>query len=510
MNAPSQARSTAAPPPTRAAASAGWPRLALALTVLASAVVRVVLVRNGGQFFWLDESFRFHPCLQIVDALHYPNHTWTEIADVIARQHLHTGFLLVGTPVTAIAKRLTLTFQLASVERTAAMLLSGASVACIALVYAIARRVEATRWEGWTAAFLMAATNCIFYYSRHLLPYDSALALGLLALWWGLHPRWSLPRSFLLGVMGGTAYLIYFGYLTLVLAVMAICLLRQLRSRWVVAHALAIGVGFLVLPLAMHAFTLVHSAGGVPFLNDLLALMQLANQGGYEEGWLVPWAYLWLSEHGLLLVWMAGAVGVVALAWRGGVASRRRGMLWLALVGLIYAQLALNSTVLHKSVVLGRFARQLVPFLCLATAAAVRDLADRRPLSRVAWAAATAAIVLQAAVNFSVPLRQWFVPEMEQQVAESYGTASLTRDMSVLGPEWDQRIDRSARFVLLNTVTFPYPAKAIAPPIAGRVVLRHEHPLQFIPYQYEVYDAAGRHVLQSADLSMRLIDTAER
>ncbi len=87
---------------------------------------------------------------------------------------------------------------------------------------------------------------------------------------------------------------------------------------------------------------------------------------------------------------------------------------------------------------------------------------------------------------------------------------TLTRDISVLGPEWDRPVDRSARFVLLNTVTFPYPAKAVAPPIAGRVVLRHDHPLQFLPYQYEVYDAAGRAVLQSADLSMRLIDTAER
>ena len=43
----------------------------------------------------------------------------------------------------------------------------------------------------------------------------------------------------------------------------------------------------------------------------------------------------------------------------------------------------------------------------------------------------------------------------------------------------------------------------------GRVLLRYTHPLQFLPYQYEVYDAAGRAVLQAADISMRLIDTHE-
>jgi len=501
-------QATPAPAPTPAAERALWPRVLLAITVLASVALRLVLVQNGGQFFWLDESFRFHPCLQIVDALYYPNHTWTEIADVMARQHLHTGFVLVGTPATAVAKWATLAFHLRTVEETTAMLLSLASVAAIVLVYAIARRLDATRWEAWTAAFLMAATNCIFYYSRHLLPYDSALALGLFALWWGLFPRWTTPRCFVLGLVGGLAYMDYFGYLTLVLAVTTVCVLRHLRSWWIVPHVIAIGIGFLVPPLAMQAFTLVHSAGMPPFLRDLFALMVLANQGGYEEGWRVPWAYLWLSEHGLLFVWAAGVIAVLALARQRDSASRRRGLVWLAIAAIVYALLAVNSTVLHKSVVLGRFARQLVPFLCLATAAAVSDLAARRVVPRTAWALAALAVVLQAAVNFSGPLRQWFIPEVEHEVLARYPGVAVAHDMSVLGPEWDQPVDHAARFVLLNTITFPYPAKSVAPPTAGRVLLSHDHPLQFLPYQYEVYDAAGREVLQSADLSMRLIDTA--
>jgi hypothetical protein len=476
--------------------------------LVVSAVLRIVLVLNGGQYFWMDEVFRLHPCLVIVDALRYPQHTWSEVADTIAGQHLHTGFLLIGTPLAALGMWLVEVVSFPSIQTAVALLLSFASVATIGLVYLLARRVGASRWESVLAAFLMAATNCMFFYARHVLPYDSSLAFVLLAAWWAFSPRRSAWRSFVFGLLGSMAYLIYFGYLTSVLAVAAAQVLRDTRPRAVLTHASAVVAGFVVLPLAMHVFTLVHSGGAMPFLDDVLGLMQRADQGGYEEGWTVVWTYLWFTEHGLLLVWLAGIAGVLAFWNRGAEASGGRGVLWLAIAAAIYAQLALTSSVLHRAVVLGRFARQLAPFLCLATAAAARDLADRHQVPRAAWAAAATAVVVQAAFNFSVPLRQWFPSQVESEVTASFDQSSLTHDVSVVGPDWGAPVDRSARYVLMNTVVFLYPATAAAPPPHGRTVLRHDHPLQFLPCQYEVYDAAGREVLQTADISMRLIDTA--
>lgn len=482
----------------------------MAVILVTSALLRLILVANGGQFFWIDESHRFHPCLVIFDALRYPNHTWTEIADTIALQHLHTGFLLVGIPLAALGVLLMSVVEISSIQTAAAYLLSFTSVATIALVYLVARRLDAGRWESVLAAFLMATANCNFYYARHVLPYDSSLALTLLALWWSLAPRRSVGRSFVFGLLGGTAYLVYFGYLTTVLAIFLIDVGRRARVRDALIHGVAVGAGFVTLPLAMHAYTLVHSGGAMPFLNDLFTLMQRADQGGYAEGWAVPWAYLWYSEHGMLVLWLVGAAAVVALHRRGGDASHRRGALWLTIAGLIYAQLVLNSTVLENAVVLGRFARQLVPFLCLATAAAACDLAARSRLPRGAWAAATAAVAVQAAVNFAGPLGQWFAADVDRAVAAAYPGVPVARNVSVVGPQWEEPIDRSARLVLLNTVTFLYPAEAVAPPIAGTTLFRRRHPLQFRPYQYEVYDAAGRAVLQTADISMRLVDTGLR
>lgn len=483
------------------------PRLVLLLVLVASAALRLVLVLNGGQYFWIDESHRLHPCLMIVDALRFPNHPWSEILDVLAVQHLHTGFILVGIPATFVALLLMKMATFPTVQTAVAVVLSPVSVIAIGLVYLVARRLRADRWEAVLAATLMACTNCLFYYARHVLSYDSALALALFALWWGLHPRPTFARMFVLGVLSGTAYMIYFGYLTSVLAILVICLVRHVPSPRVVVHAFAVGLGFLVLPLAMHAYTLVHSGGLPPFIDDLLKLMKLATQGGYEEGWRVPWAYLWHAEHGLLIAWLLGSAAVLVFAARGGEASRRRGLLWVAAAAMIYGLLAVNSTVLENSVVLGRFARQLVPFLCLATAAAVHDLAATGSVPRTVWATAAVVLAAQTTLNFAVPLRQWFIPEVEQAVAERFADGALAHDISIVGPEWDLPVDRPTRYVLLNTVTFLYPAKEVAPPTEGRIVFQKPHPLDFLPYQYEVFDEPGRRVLAEADISMRVVDT---
>ena len=45
------------------------------------------------------------------------------------------------------------------------------------------------RVEALIAAALMASAATMFYYARHLLPYDSSLALALLALWCGVGTR---------------------------------------------------------------------------------------------------------------------------------------------------------------------------------------------------------------------------------------------------------------------------------------------------------------------------------
>ncbi len=477
--------------------------LLLGLLLVVSYGLRVALARQGGAYFWLDESQRFSPCVQVVDAIRFHGPDWHEVGDVIAVHQHHIGFFLVGIPLAALFEFIgSLGFAAGALWIPPAML-SVTSVVAIALVYAIARRSGASTNEALLAAFLMACANSMFYSTRHVLPYESGLAAGLGVLWLTLGESRSVLRSYLIGVAGNVAYLVYYGYLSTVLVVLVLYVFQPWRWRTTIAVAL----GFLTPMLALHAFTLWWAIpGGNPFLIGLYRLMQGADQGGFEEGWRVPWIVLWHVEHGILLAWIAGAIAAAVLVWRGGAA--RRHVLWLVALAFLYGQMAIESSVVRVAVVEGRFARQLVPFFCLVTAAAIATWAGRLRVPRAVWALALVACVAQAGQNFATAFRLWFPTDVQDDVVRRYGD-QISFAVSVEGPGgWEER--GPTRYVLLNTIAFLYPAKASAPVPAGRVLERYDHPLQFVPYQYEVFDPEGRAVLQSTDISMRVVDTGDR
>src|SRR6185295_5190234 len=95
----------------------------------------------------------------------------------------HLGFALISAPLAAIQFVLghALSRSGDGLMLLPGIALSQASVASIALVYGVARRAGRDRSEGLIAAALMASATTMFYYARHLLPYDVALALGLAA-----------------------------------------------------------------------------------------------------------------------------------------------------------------------------------------------------------------------------------------------------------------------------------------------------------------------------------------
>jgi hypothetical protein len=63
-----------------------------------------------------------------------------------------------------------------------------------------------------------------------------------------------------------------------------------------------------------------------------------------------------------------------------------------------------------------------------------------------------------------------------------------------------------ARFVVLNT-HYLWPAEGSREAPQGVTLLREDHPLQFLPYQYESFSSRERRLLRTTDISMRLIDT---
>jgi len=426
-----------------------WGLLAL---LVVSCVIRVVLALRGGQMFWLDEAVLYQS--------------------------------LGASP--------------AALSVTAAVL-GSASVAVIALVYVLALRIGAPREEALLAAALTAATACLVVYARHVLPYDASLALALTALWLALGPTTSWTRSLAVGLVAGLALLTYYGNQSLVVTVVIVHALAGSR------HAVRLlgAVGGVAMPLV--ALQVASLALGGPTFLERFWEHQVGNgpttmvdvQGDLAEGWLLPFRYFWASEHGLAALWLAA---LAAAPW----CTRRVPRLawWLAIVVALYAQLALFSTGLGVAAALGRLARPIAPFLCLFAAGWLWSLPRRRGVVTVG----VALLAAQASWNLQAPLRQVWPSQLHKQIAP---TRSL---LSVRGPEEAGKticdLDNSPKpgVVLVNTCTWLYPLRAVHPAIVGRTLETWAHPLQYLPYQYEVLNPEMRAVAARADLSMRLVE----
>jgi hypothetical protein len=472
----------------------------LLLLLAVSSLLRLMLVVQGGQLYWPDERL-YTQVLDIFDL--HQGHPFDILQALFSTQD-HLGFALMSAPIGALQFAIG---HALSRSGNGLMLLPGialsqASVASIALVYAVARRAGRDRSEALIAAALMASAATMFYYARHLLPYDAALALGLAALWCAVGA--SRRDSVMCGAAASAAFITYNGYWLLVAAVLLLHLVHEGRTtlRNAAMRALYTAVGFVAVPAIV---AIIQFLMGAPLLfGGMRRLAGTVSDGYAPEGFSLPWAYLWHAEHALLLAWIAAAFFVVI--GRTGWNSRRRhtAVMWVLSAVFIYLALGCSSAIFHVFVVMGRQARQVVPFLCLATAAAAVELLERRRWPVWIVAAGVVALIVQTGWNFGPPLQQRFPRDVIAEITTKYGPVDF--ENTIDGPPLTHEHVES-RWVLLNAQHL-YNPRAPRPPLPASVleVMRFPHPQQFLPYQYEGLRPTERQVLRSSDISMRLID----
>ena len=328
-----------------------WLRLLVVILIL-SAGLRAWLLLHGGQFFWMDET-RYYVARECVD------HLWAGETAAFCRQLLggadHLFFKVLALLPAAVQSRT------GDSMLVPGFFFAAFSVLNIFLVWRIARAAGAGEREATLAALLLAAANTNFYYARHLLPYDTALTFGLLALlagWTGVGWR----RSLASGVLAGLCFLTYNGYWlfgAMVLvghALLAGPDLKQMCSRAALA---ALG---LALPIALF-IGLARGLAGVDLVASFQGFARSINQGDFGRGWKLLADYFWSAEG------LNSVLALLLVAGAGWLAPRRsRGWWWVAGAVGLAAGLLLASDVWHKFVIYGRTARQLVPLVCLAGA----------------------------------------------------------------------------------------------------------------------------------------------
>jgi hypothetical protein len=247
---------------------------------------------------------------------------------------------------------------------------------------------------------------------RHIAPYDGAMLLFLVLLYWVLKQPSAPALGFWakLGIGSGALWLMYPGYYAAPALLIAPLLNWQHPFNWVRIHfyqLVLLGTGFLAPLLATEALS--RYGGGPPFWAISYDLSLHVLQGDPAEGYTFLFAYLWHVEKGLgvLLVLLLG-IAFLQLVQRASqtgllslIPSNPLQKILLAAV-LLFLVHATAATVGHRIVWYGRLLRLYMPFIVLAGVNA---------LSMIRWPRAAVQLALGscviAIISYSLFLREY-------------------------------------------------------------------------------------------------------
>lgn len=456
----------------------------IGVLLLVALVLRLALVWGGGQFFWPDESR--YAAAQDAFLVMADGHPRAGLTSLVA-QGDHVGFKLLGL-LPATLERLTGVRD----PRMAAAFFSLFAWTGLIFLWQWARRTGASlEAQAWTVLLAVTCTSLTFY-TRHLFPYDSSLALALAALFVGAKAKASLRRIYAAGALAGCAVLVYFGY-WLLGGVVLVLLCGGQKSTWGqrILRGGAAGLGFASVLLAMW---LLDQWGEGTMIANTRKFSASITQGDFGQGYRLVWEYFWHAEGPVVLLWLGAAVSAGRRAWMDFRGEYRLPPVWiLSVLGLVmvYAGLVLTSDVMHKFVVYGRSARQMAPFFCLAGGLALADWLSIRRRKMMMALLVGVSLAVNAAWHLGPVVTQMF-PKEFRQLGEVRLAAAPPAEAG-----------RSYyRYVNVDHYLFE---PEVLPYLPESILLFRRHPYEFAPYLYEGSSAKQRARRRATDQRMRLV-----
>lgn len=450
-------------------------RILLGVILSVSVVLRVIIAVRGGQFFWTDEGSRFGVSREALKDF-LEGRTRSGL-DAIFSGADHLLFKIIGV-IPAFIER-----AFGSPSWVAAIFFGGFSVLIIYFIWRLVLQLGGSSKEALYSSLLMAACNAYFYYARHVFPYDLALCFYLYAAIRGL--RAGNIHSFTAGVLAGLGFLSYYGYwlfggtiLTLLLFVHRGSLSNLVTRAAFNLIGLAIPIALAIAVSRILGHDLVKSSIEFSIGNKL---------GDFGRTWSFVFDYFWASEKFLLFYWAVAVLAAAAALFTGRLEIRVT--LWLAGALMFYLGLVVPSDFLKTFTVFARQVRPLAIFFCLIGGWFLAKLAQHNANTRTVSGLMLVAILMGAAFNMRVPIRQEFPKEFEHR-AESIVQRELASDGGLYRVLTDQFITDTA------------PPGSEPPAI---VLERSLHPLQFRPYLLDGYSREKRAEFLSREMTMRVV-----
>lgn len=461
-----------------------YKRLVVGILVI-SLLLRWVLVMRGGQFYFSDEH-RYQVSQEFVDFA-----TQGKLAQGFSRLFIapeHLGFKILGIFPALIEK---LTHQPSLV--IPALFFSLFSVFNLYLIFLLSQRAGASPLESLLALGIAAASQSLLYYSRHLMPYDPAMTFGLLSLFVGIKKTASIRDSFLCGVLGFLCFITYNGYWLMAGFAMLAHLFSETRQLSRLVHkGIGIAIGF-AIPLLL--ILLAASLSGVNLMMEYSQFAGTVTQGDYAEGWSLPFEYFWHTEHFLIVA--LGLLSLYAIFNMLKTQEKNPGR-WLGGILFIYIGLVLFSVFFHSFVVLGRLARQIMPFLILLAAHGLAQVHVRKTTPQYGVSLIMVFMWIQGLWNYGTAFMLSYPREFTATAQSHYPDFSFSEKRLAFGApalcENNGYIMENAKYLL--------DAPELPSHIQGELLLSDAHPVSFVPYQFEGYTPEQRREFHQRNLRM--------
>lgn len=450
---------------------------AVAIILILALALRWGLILQGGQYFFSDEE-RYETSRTFAKLVMEgsPGDAFSQL--FIAPEHL--GFKIIGLIPAFIEQ-----FTRASLALPA-LFFSLFSALNLYLIYRSARRAGAAEKEALTALILAAASMSLLYFSRHLVPYDTAMTFGLFAVYVALAEKSEIKTSLGCGALAFTCFITYNGYWALAFLGILIHLFRQNKGLGnLTRKGLFAATGFMLPAILLF---ILASLASTNLLTEYRSFSATVSQGQFDEGWSLPFAYFWHTEHWLFIL-------LILLSATAVLSSRGKDKtinLWASAAIFIYLCLLIPSVFLHSFVVYGRLARQMLPFLILLSAGGVEQLKQSFSLDDKLQKALLVAVIVQAAWNYHASLALVYPRDFARQAQTLRPEFTFSEKRLAFGaPTLCQNNGYIAEYVKRFEVP-PEPDS----PVTGQILLSAPHPDNFLPYQYEGYTYAQRQSLR--------------
>jgi hypothetical protein len=452
------------------------------IILLASILLRCILIFQGGQYYFSDEQ-RYQTSQEMAELLLHGKVGEAGLKLFSTPEHL--GYKVIGI-VPALLERI-----VGQSLVVPALFFSLFSVLNLYLIFLLSRRAGSSLSEALFALIFASLSQSLFFYSRHFMPYDVGLTFGLLALYFGLSDKPGMGTSVACGALSSLCFITYNGYWILAgLAMLVRVVFRLETIRGIFRKSIWLGVGF-VLPLS--ALIAYSAQLGIKLVEEYRRFAGTVTQGSYEEGWSLPFAYFWHTEHFLFIFLVMLALYAVT---KGN--GRKAVVLWGSCILFIYVCLVIPSVFLHSFVVYGRLVRQIMPFLILLSANGLISISKDVQAGQKIVPVVLLLVFIQAAWNFKTTFAVAFPRDFVREAQSQYADFTFSPKRFAFGaPE----ICEDHGYAMQNAKYF-LDAPETTQVIPGDILLSASHPVNFLPYQYEGYTPDQQQAFRKIQLKM--------